>query len=130
VAQLSVTRVVEATALIGEPAPSTMGVIWERSTILGKSEIFTLALRWGAGSSNVTRSRAVPRLESVAQASWCKTPKDDVVPACAAEGHVTVARLRSTTLSARHQVGNRWNMRLQATCGHVLTWAPTTLHSQ
>jgi len=32
-----------------------------------------------------------------------------------AEGHVTVARLRSTTPSARHQVENRWNMIPKAT---------------
>ena len=40
-----------------------------------------------------------------------RSSKVGVVPARAAEGHVTVARQRSTTLSARHQVENRWNMR-------------------
>ena len=37
---------------------------------------------------------------------------DGVARACVAEGHATAARLRSTTLSARHQVENRWNIAL------------------
>ena len=39
--------------------------------------------------------------------------KEGVAPARAAVGHAIVARQRSTTLSARHQVENRWNMRSQ-----------------
>ncbi len=60
-------------------------------------------------------------------ALWCRRVKEGVVEACAAEGHVTVARLRSTTLSARHQVENRWNMLLQATFGFARSPAPATL---
>jgi hypothetical protein len=46
-------------------------------------------------------------------ASRVKVVLDDGdVEASAAEGHVTVARPRSTTPSARHQVENRWNMLL------------------
>ena len=72
----------------------------------------------------------VPRDERTAKESWCTSAKVAVGVACAAEGHVTVARLRSTTLSARHQVGNRWDMLLQATFDDALRRAPTTLHSQ
>jgi hypothetical protein len=124
------TGAVLATADAGEPAPSMMGDSCERVRIRGKSDTLTTAFRWGEGSSKETRSRAVPRDERVTHASWCRTLNDVVVRACAAEGHVTVARQRSTTLSARHQVVNRWNMLLQATCGHVASRAPTTLHSQ
>jgi hypothetical protein len=80
--------------------------------------------------SIVTLKRDVPLVDTVAEAFWWRMVNDGVVAACAAEGHVTVARLRSTTLSARHQVENRWNMLLQATFGRVESWAPTTLHSQ
>jgi hypothetical protein len=45
--------------------------------------------------------------------------KGGVAEAHAAEGHVTVARLSSTTTSARHQVENRWNMLSKATRRHV-----------
>ena len=65
----------------------------------------------------VALNRASPLGDRDVKADWCTTVNEGVVPACAAEGHVTVARLRSTTLSARHQVGNRWNMLLQATFG-------------
>jgi hypothetical protein len=53
--------------------------------------------------------------ETLATASWCKSVKEGVVPALAAVGHAIVARQRSTTLSARHQVENRWNIHPQAT---------------
>ena len=72
----------------------------------------------------------VPRAERVASAFWWTTLKCGVVLAPEAEGHVTVARLRSTTLSARHQVVNRWDMLLQATFVRPLLREPTTLHSQ
>jgi len=89
-----------------------------------------VALRCDAGSWSLIWSRADPAGDKVTDASWCSTLNEVVVPACAAEGHVTAARLSSTTLSARHQVENRWNMLLQATCAHARTQEPTTLHSQ
>ena len=78
----------------------------------------------------VVAKRPVPLDERVARALWWTTVNCGVVPARAAEGHVTVARLRSTTLSARHQVVNRWDMPSQATFVKPSLRAPTTLHSQ
>jgi hypothetical protein len=52
----------------------------------------------------------------VATGSWWSSVKKGVVSACAAVGHAIVARQRSTTLSARHQVENRWNIHRKATC--------------
>ena len=63
----------------------------------------------------VALNRAAPRDEMTATTSWWTIENETVVEACAAEGHVTVARLSSTTKSARHQVENRWNMHSQAT---------------
>jgi hypothetical protein len=57
----------------------------------------------------------VPLDETVATGSWCTIVKEGVASARAAVGHAIVARQRSTTLSARHQVENRWNMLQQAT---------------
>jgi hypothetical protein len=57
----------------------------------------------------------VPLVEMVATASWWSSVKEGVVPARATVGHAIVARQRSTTLSARHQVENRWNMLQQRT---------------
>jgi hypothetical protein len=53
---------------------------------------------------------ATPVADSVAVASWWMMVKDGEGAAHEAEGHVTVARPRSTTPSARHQVESRWNM--------------------
>ena len=64
---------------------------------------------------------AVPTLEIVASEFWATTVKRGVVLAHEAEGHVTVARLRSTTLSARHQVVNRWDI---AVTGYLGDTAP------
>jgi hypothetical protein len=57
----------------------------------------------------------VPLAVTVATASWCRSVKEGVAAARAAVGHAIVARQRSTTLSARHQVENRWNMQAQDT---------------
>ena len=130
VAQSRSINAVVVLALVRMPAPLIMGVSCERVTTLGKSDICATALSCDVGRSRVTRNRARPLGERATHAPWCDTLNDVVVPACAAEGHVTVARPRSTTLSARHQVENRWNMLLQATWGHVVTRTPTTLHSQ
>ena len=59
--------------------------------------------------------RASPVGEIVATEDWRTTEKFEEVAVPAAEGHVVVARPRSTTLSARHQVENRWYMLTQAT---------------
>ena len=60
----------------------------------------------------VSEKCADPLLESEATLSWWTTLNTGVARACVAEGHATAARLRSTTLSARHQVENRWNIAL------------------
>ena len=65
---------------------------------------------------------ADPLLASGATLSWWTMLNDGVARACVAEGHATAARLRSTTLSARHQVENRWNIAL---LGYL---RPTLLH--
>ncbi len=70
---------------------------------------------------------AVPDDDITAVASWCSTVKTGVVAALEAEGHVIVARPRSTTLSARHQVEKRWNMQTQATVARVGPLAPLPL---
>jgi hypothetical protein len=54
----------------------------------------------------------VPTDDIVVTGSCWRTVIVAVVEANEAEGHVTVARLRSTTTSARHQVENRWCMPL------------------
>ena len=79
---------------------------------------------------SVSAKCEVPLAVTVATASWCRSVKEGVVPARAAVGHAIVARQRSTTLSARHQVVNRWDMLLQATFVRPLLREPTTLHSQ
>jgi hypothetical protein len=74
--------------------------------------------REGVLAGDVDSERAkceVPLAVTVATASWCRSVKEGVVPARAAVGHAIVARQRSTTLSARHQVENRWNMLSQST---------------
>ena len=60
----------------------------------------------------------VPRLEREVSAFWCTMSKRGVEAAHEAEGHVSVARLRSTTLSARHQDVNRWDI---AVTGYLRT---------
>jgi hypothetical protein len=79
-----------------------------------------LAVSFAGKRCRVVENEATPRLESNAKGPWWTTVNPGVVLALAAEGHVTVARLRSTTLSARHQVGNRWTMQLQATVATAL----------
>ena len=59
-----------------------------------------------------------PRLERDVRAFWCTMSKPGVEAAHEAEGHVSVARLRSTTLSARHQDVNRWDI---AVTGYLRT---------
>ncbi len=70
-----------------------------------------------AGTDRSRWKLELPAADIVATASWEITENAGVAAACAAEGHVSVARPRSTTLSARHQVENWWNMLTQATCG-------------
>jgi len=73
---------------------------------------------------------AVPLEVTIATASWWSSVKVGVVPARAAAGHAIVARQRSTTLSARHQVENRWNMLAQGYLRATITFAAKYPRSQ
>ena len=57
-----------------------------------------------------TSNRAIPFEFMVATVSWWFKTKLRVVAATLTCGHVIVARLMSTTHSARHQEEKRWNM--------------------
>jgi hypothetical protein len=97
------------------PAPETTALIAEAVMSAGKISTFALAVVFAGERRSVVAKCKMPCGERFASASWCTTVKPGVVSAHEAEGHVTVARLRSTTLSARHQVVNRWDMQVQAT---------------
>jgi len=91
---------------------ATIGANWERSMTRGYME--TRAREY-APVVSVIEKCDVPLDETVATASWCSKVKEAVASARATVGHAIVARQRSTTLSARHQVENRWNMLSQRT---------------
>jgi hypothetical protein len=115
VSHFNVKVLVVPSAFCVVPIPATMGASWDRSIIRGK--IVTRArdeVPWGDVESVMAKCE-VPLAETVATASWWRSVKEGVVAACAAVGHAIVARQRSTTLSARHQVENRWNMLSQST---------------
>ena len=78
----------------------------------------------------VVPKRAAPLVERVATGVWWAMTNCGVVSAHEAEGHVTVARLRSTTLSARHQVVNRWDIALTGYLRASAALGAATLHSQ
>ena len=78
----------------------------------------------------VVPNRAPPLGARVATGLWWAMTNRGVVSAHEAEGHVTVARLRSTTLSARHQVVNRWDIALTGYLRASTTLGAATLHSQ
>jgi hypothetical protein len=80
--------------------------------------------------ASVVPKRAEPLVVRVATGLWWAMRNCGVVPAHEAEGHVTVARLRSTTLSARHQVVNRWDIALTGYLRAGATLGAATLHSQ
>jgi hypothetical protein len=80
--------------------------------------------------ARVVPKRALPLAERVATGVWWTMANCGVVSAHEAEGHVTVARLRSTTPSARHQVVNRWDIALTGYLRVSATLGAATLHSQ
>jgi hypothetical protein len=78
----------------------------------------------------------VPRLDKDVSAFWWTMSNRGVEAAHEAEGHVSVARLRSTTLSARHQDVNRWDiagtgyLRTNAQPGAVTFFRSDFLHER
>jgi hypothetical protein len=63
-----------------------------------------------AGWEIVNEKCATPGVSTDTVTSWWTRLKRGVGEAPEAEGHVTVARLKRTTPSARHQFGSRSNM--------------------
>jgi hypothetical protein len=112
------------------PAPLTMGRSCDLATRRGYIETWAVMSLPGFFRLRVVAKRAELREDSCTTGFWCTKENEGVDSACAAEGHVTAARLRSTTLSARHQVENRWNILVQATFGSPRSPPTATLHSQ
>jgi len=106
--------VVEARGAPVIPTPDTNGAICPNVVIAGYIATLTVA---PDGAPTLTGTSPT-LLCSVVVGACASREKTGVDEANGAEGHVTVARPRSTTPSARHQVENRWNMLLQATPRH------------
>jgi hypothetical protein len=80
------------------PAPEMIGESWERSMTRGYIVTRAREATPLGFVASVREKCVVPFAERAATASWWTIEKVGVVPACAAVGHVTVARQRSTRL--------------------------------
>jgi hypothetical protein len=116
--------------------PSTIGAIWLRVTSSGKMATLAVALALAGVTETIVVTVDVPRLEREVSAFWSTMSNRGVELAHEAEGHVSIARLRSTTLSARHQDVNRWDiavtgyLRTNAQLGAVTFFRSDFLHER
>jgi hypothetical protein len=118
------------------PVPSTMGSISPRPTSGGKMATLAVVVEPAGVTDTTVVTVDVPRLDIKVSAFWWTMSNRGVGAAHEAEGHVSVARLRSTTLSARHQDVNRWDiavtgyLRMNAQLGAVTFFRSDFLHER